>query len=285
MWFQVKPEAEKNKPYVIEGEHNVDAAWMAAVRCKDISTAVKPKILPRIMPEGDHLATIFVAEAEMERLSAAIVQLCKKHGFDGITFELWPRLRVTDGLRPILRKLVQVLGRQLHQNQLQLALVIPPYADSFNSADFAAVVDQVDLFSMNSYDHYNSGQPGPVAPYKWIKGAVTALNPKNEAQRAKILLGLNFYGYMYSKEGAEAVVGHAFLELMRAAEQKKSLQVTYDKATREHVFTVSHGSTKSVMYYPTERSLQERIQLAERLGCGITIWEIGQGLDHWMDLL
>lgn len=39
------------------------------------------------------------------------------------------------------------------------------------------------------------------------------------------------------------------------------------------------------VFYPTPRSLQERLQFLEKQGAGLSIWELGQGVERFFDLL
>ena len=51
-----------------------------------------------------------------------------------------------------------------------------------------------------------------------------------------------------------------------------------------HSIRNTDGSMTYV-WYPTKESVDLRIKLAESLGVGISIWEIGQGLDYFYNLL
>lgn len=56
-----------------------------------------------------------------------------------------------------------------------------------------------------------SRMAGPVAPIDWMEETITTLCPSDSSPyRAKLLLGINFYGVKFSNSGAEPVINHEY---------------------------------------------------------------------------
>ena len=146
----------------------------------------------------------------------------------------------------------------------------------------------VDYLSLMTYD-YSSGsvKPGPNAPLGWVKAAVDALLKGEDGRgveragwRERVLVGVNFYG-MHWKGGqggerGEPVVGGQYEELARGGKR------VWEDASGEERMEVKGGG---VVYYPTPRSLRARVDLVNAEGCGLSIWELGQGLPPLLDEL
>jgi len=96
-------------------------------------------------------------------------------------------------------------------------------------------------------------------------------------------MGLNFYGYSYTSNPQKAtpVVGSTYLQLLEEYNPK----LIWDPSSKEHIISLGEGKDSSKLYYPTLKSVHERIKLAQELGVSLTIWEVGQGLDYFYDLL
>ncbi|XP_030965169.1 chitinase domain-containing protein 1 isoform X2 [Quercus lobata] len=287
---------------ILEGRHNADVGWISELRRSGDAW-----VLPRVVLEAFPVE-LLTRKKQRDKAIKLIVTECKDMGYDGIVLEAWSRWAAYGILHdPEMRNLalqfIKQLGHALHslssarndKQQLQLVFVIgPPHSDKLQKHDFGpedlqSLSNAVDGFSLMTYDFSSPQNPGPNAPLKWIRSTLQLiLRPTgNSAQGPahKIFLGINFYGndfVLAEGLGGGAITGRDYLSLL----EKHRPLLQWEKNSGEHLFFYSNDDNiKHAVFYPSLLSISMRLEEARSWGCGISIWEIGQGLDYFFDLL
>ncbi|KAL2613898.1 hypothetical protein R1flu_025590 [Riccia fluitans] len=320
VWYQLKRD---NHGLALHGRHDVDQQWIKDVR-REGSPKIVPRVVLEgyttnlLIREDERAEAIGLITSEVTKMQFDGIVLEAWSLWRGY------RILDDPNLRQKALDFVKLLGMELHVLEaskrkksalFQFILVIPPPSGNpadpnvFTTSDMIYLKDAVDGFSLMTYDYSNAYVPGPNAPLAWMSQCLHVLLPKGQGKKGerastkdklisseitsrdpdvarKTLMGLNFYGNDYvMPQGGGAVVGREYISLL--AQHKPIL--TWDDASHEHYFSYSKvemmQKTLHKVYYPSLQSLAVRIQEAERWGVGISIWEIGQGLEYFFDLL
>ncbi|XP_010913890.1 uncharacterized protein [Elaeis guineensis] len=298
VWYELKSEG---KTLVLEGRHNADIKWISEVRMNGHSL-----VLPRVVLEA-FPAELLLKKKQWTKAIDVIITECKEMGYDGIVLESWSRWAAygvlnDPDMRSMALQFIKQLGKALHSvssmadaaRHLELIYVIsPPHSEKLGEYDFGPqdlqqLSDAIDGFSLMTYDFSGPHRPGPNAPLNWIRSSLHMLlgdsNSDAHGQARKIFLGINFYGndFILSEGlGSGAITGRDYISLL----EKHRPVLRWDDKSAEHFFIYSHDNVRHAVFYPSLMSISMRLDEAQDWGAGLSIWEIGQGLDYFFDLL
>lgn len=292
----------------LKGEQNVDRNWMDEVKGR-YQNYVSPKILPRVAFDGwseSDFEQLFKNQQKSEKLIESILVEANKNQFDGIVMDVGYISYSRFG--GDLNNFISLLSSQLHQLDLLLFWVIPPMVslenedeELLNAEQMETLNTYIDGFSIMTYDFSSHhGRVGPTSPVDWMMRSILRLIPPSKRSDKgftdKFMLGINFYGREYKSQTGEtrAIIANDYIKLL----ESQKVKFVWEESFQEHLVYFNGNNNNSgkrknnqdeqfsnVVIYPTLKYLQTRIEIARTAGIGISIWEIGQGMDYFFDLL
>ena len=85
----------------------------------------------------------------------------------------------------------------------------------------------------------------------------------------------------YEGSGGGAIIGWDYISLL----EKHKPSIRWEENSEEHYFVYTSNNHKHAVFYPSLMSISTRLNEARNWGAALSIWEIGQGLDYFFDLL
>lgn len=305
VWYQIKLSGAS---VALEGGHDVNTTWLSSLSS---FTQVVPRFDVQFASKKEVEAILFFPRNEADMIVKKIVDEVKQRGYSGATLEVPYAAQMT--------ALIKKLGLALHALDKKLILVIPAHHNlddisPFGRHELLDLQDFVDHFSLNAYDHATAlGTDSGNAPLPWTRHILDEiLSPRQGALlgedddpfgddifetskeifstsaakisplKKKLLLGLNFYGFTCTSDGVmNTITAEEYTSLVAFSKMGIPLTVDWDEVQGEHRMD---GKIWSI-WYPTLLSLLNRLALAEEYGVGVSVWEAGQGLEYFWDVL
>lgn len=224
---------------------------------------------------------------EQDGVIKYLLDVCDQYHFEGFLFHFYDKFSVYG--KNLTNRFITNIAEKFHANNKKVYLLIYPpipgnYSNrsgAFNKDDFDQLKDLVDGFTLMTFDYSHYIQAAPNAPIDWVQENVLHfLQNETKTYGKKILIGLNFYGVRYNLNYPmnEAILGSSFVEML--IQNWDDTEIIFDNSSCEHSFLTKEHR----IYFPTLYSINKRLELATKLGTGVFIWDLGQGLDYFYDL-
>ena len=115
-----------------------------------------------------------------------------------------------------------------------------------------------------SYDHtgpWRPEKPGPHSPYDEAVAALKYFGEERGIPKAKLVLGVPFYGYGFGPELTSPAATMSFKQIVE----------TFPGAEAADQWDMPGGK---IMYYNGIPTIRRKTALAKELGSGVMIWQI-----------
>ena len=231
-----------------------------------------PRLLPMVQNfiggewDGTGSATLFATPAARDAAITRLAQIAAAPGNAGLVMDLE---NLPDAaLDPYLAFLARL--RRAMPAGAQLAVTVPAGEPAWHLDRFARVADRVILMAYD--EHYDGGEPGPIASQPWFVNVVQ--DAVRQVGRERLVVALGSYAYDWHGKDTDALsVEEAWL-----AARDSEAPLTFDPASGNTAFAYDEDDgTRHQVWMADAAATWNQLVALRRLGLGdIAMWRLGE---------
>lgn len=257
-WYELKPDlsiknnSTKSVDEIIKGNNVMDMPLINNFIGNKWDGAIIHKIL-----NSRSIKTKFIDN---------LLKDVKDHGYSGINID-FESIDVKD--KNLMTAFMVELCNKFHANALKISMDVPASDDAF---DYVKLSNVVDYMVVMMYDeHYDTGNPGPIASNTWFQNVLNSLNiPEN-----KLVVSLGNYGYDWNisnKAPADAVTYGDVLGMVNSYH----LNINWDKNSGNPYMSYKDGEEKHVVWMLDGATMYNQLKTSVENGVyGAALWRLG----------
>jgi spore germination protein YaaH len=226
--------------------------------------------------DSGRVERMLVDRESRARHIADITEKLESLGFDGVTIDYEG---VVGGQRENFTLFIQELAAALHRTNKLVGVALHPKTGEpsdymYDFQDWVSLAAAADhLYIMAYGEHWDGGEPGPIASYGWVERIVRYASslqvPKN-----KLFLGIPLYGYDWA-EGSTDATGLTYSDVGKLI-ARYSPELEWDSNARSPHFHYVGDRRDHEVWFENARSVGEKIRLADEVGlAGVAFWRLG----------
>ncbi len=217
--------------------------------------------------QANDLHTVLTNAGARTDLIDNIERTLVEHKFAGVSIDFE---QLTEKDRGAMVRFVEELRARLSPRGLLVAQSVPVEDAAYDLARLAAIDDY--LVPMVYDEHYQSGEPGPVASEDWFEKKLEALAkvlPLN-----KTVIGFGNYGYDWIIGGRGSA--EAGYDDVIAAAQQNNASIAWDDITQNPVLRYSSENQKHEVWFLDAVTALNQMQAIGDAGFrGVALWRMG----------
>jgi len=216
-----------------------------------------------------YLDHVLNSSAARDNLIDNIYSNLKEHKFAGVNvdFEL---LKKQD--REKFVAFMTALHAKLQPGGFVLTESVPTDDDAYDLKRLGEICDYI--VPMVYDEHYQSGEPGPVASEDWFYNQLEEL--KKVVPPARTVIGFGNYGYDWIIGSRKGGVEVSYSDVIAAAEANNTSRVSWDKDQENPVLRYQNGTDKHEIWFLDAVTALNQMEDVSTDGFrGLALWRLG----------